>query len=549
MNIFYPVFLYIIFIILCVPTGKYLATVISGEKIFFDKIFDPVDNFIFKISSVKKESMSWKEYCLSLLCTNFFTFLTAFLAFRFQGILFKSPNFNTALSFNSAVSFITNTNLQDYSGEDAGLITTLVIISLMFVSAASGFAVAAAFIRGLMKENGLGNFFVDLTRIITRVLIPLSVIVSVILIFNNVPQTFKETKIIQTIEGNYQAVKLGPVAALESIKHIGTNGGGIFTANSSHPYENPNTATNTIEMLSMMLLPGSLVFAYGFLLKNKKQGIILFITMTFLFIISTTALILAEKSGNPLLAHAGLSQSMGNMEGKETRFGIIGSALFSSVTTSFTTGSVNNMHDSLTPMGGFVTLWNMMLNVIFGGKGMGLVTILIYAMLTVFISGLMVGRTPEFLGKKLEEKEIKIICFSLLIHPILVLIPTAVSLIFKSDAVTNPGFHGLSQILYQFTTSSANNGSGFEGLIDNTNYWNFITGITMFLGRYVLIILALWLSDSLRSKREVPETEFTFRTDNLTFAVVLLFIILVIGALTFLPVLALGPISEHLMIH
>lgn len=548
-NIYYPIILYIIFIILCIPTGKYLSMVISYQKNFFDKIFDPIDNLIFKITCVKKENMTWKEYCLSLLCTNFFIFLIAFSAFRFQNILFNAPSFNTALSFNSAVSFITNTNLQDYSGEDASLITTLIIISLMFVSAASGFAVAAAFIRGLMKESGLGNFFVDITRIITRVLIPLSIIVSVFLIFNNVPQTFKGTKIIQTIEGSYQAIKLGPVAALESIKHIGTNGGGIFSANSSHPYENPNMATNTIEMLSMMLLPGSLVLAYGFLLKNKKQGIILFITMSILFIISTIVLIWAEKSGNPILANIGLSQSMGNMEGKEVRFGIIGSSLFSSVTTSFTTGSVNNMHDSLTPIGGFITLWNMMLNVIFGGKGIGLISILIYAMLTVFISGLMVGRTPEFLGKKLEEKEIKIICFSMLIHPILVLIPTAVSLIFKSDAVTNPGFHGLSQILYQFTTSSANNGSGFEGLLDNTNYWNLLTGITMFLGRYTLIVLALWLVDSLRSKREVPETEFTFRTDNLTFAIILIFVILVIGALTFLPVLALGPVSEHLMIH
>lgn len=549
MDIYYPVLIFTIFVILCIPTGKYLSMVISFEKNIFDKIFDPVDNLIYKITNLKKDNMNWKDYSISIICTNFFAFVVIFLVFKFQGLFFNTSDFSTALSFNSAASFVTNTNLQDYSGEDASLVTTLLIIFMMFFSAATGFAAASAFVRGLLKEKGLGNFFMDITRIITRVLIPFSVIVSVLLIINNVPQTFTEIKVLKTIEGSFQVIKLGPVAALESIKHIGTNGGGIFSANSSHPFENPNNFTNALEMLSMMLLPGSMVFAYGFLLKNKKQGIILFITMSFLFIISTLIIIWTEKSGNPLLAEAGLSQSMGNMEGKEMRFGIVNSAFFSSVTTSFTTGSVNNMHDSLTPIGGLITMWNMMLNVIFGGKGIGLITVIIYAMLTVFISGLMVGRTPEFLGKKLEAKEIKIICFSMLIHPLLVLIPTAASLIFKNDAVTNPGFHGLSQVLYQFTTSSANNGSGFEGLLDNTDYWNSITGITMILGRYILIILALWLSDSLRTKKEVPETEFTFRTDNLTFAIVLLFIILIIGALTFLPVLALGPISEHLMIH
>ena len=548
MDIYYPIVTFIIFIILCIPGGKYLSTVISYEKNPFDRIFAPLDNLIYKVIGIEKEDMNWKEYSKAILFTNFFAFFITFLVFRFQGLFHGNAVFGSALSFNSAVSFVTNTNLQDYSGEDAGLITTLIIIFQMFFSAATGFAAASAFIRGLAKEKGLGNFFMDITRIITRVLLPIAVIVSVILIVNNVPQSFAGTKIIKTIEGNFQALKLGPVAALESIKHLGTNGGGIFSANSAHPFENPNNFTNIVEMLSMMFLPGSMVVAYGLLLKNKKQGIALFVTMSFLFIVSTAILIWAEKSGNSAVSHIGIPQVLGNMEGKEMRFGTVNSALFSSVTTSFTTGSVNNMHDSLTPIGGLITMWNMMLNVIFGGKGIGLMTILIYAMLTVFISGLMVGRTPEFLGKKLEAKEIKIICFAILIHPFLILIPTAFSLIFKSNAVTNPGFHGLSQVLYQFTTSSANNGSGFEGLLDNTVYWNMSTGIVMLVGRYLFIILALWLADSLRNKREVPETEFTFRTDNITFSVVLLFIILVIGALTFLPALALGPISEYLTV-
>ena len=548
MDILYPISMLIIFIILCIPGGKYLSMVISYEKNPFDRIFDPLDNLIYRITSIIKEDMNWKEYSKAILFSNFFAFLITFTVFRFQGLFQNNSAFDSALSFNSAVSFITNTNLQDYSGEDASLITTLIIIFQMFFSAATGFAAASAFMRGLAKEKGLGNFFMDITRIITRVLLPLAVITAVILVINNIPQSFAGTQIIKTIEGNFQAIKLGPVASLESIKHLGTNGGGIFSANSAHPFENPNNFTNTLEMLSMMLLPGSMVVAYGILLKNKKQGIALFVTMCFLFIISTAVLIWAEKSGNSAVAHVGIPQIMGNMEGKEMRFGSVNSALFSSVTTSFTTGSVNNMHDSLTPMGGFITMWNMMLNVIFGGKGIGLITVLIYAMLTVFISGLMVGRTPEFLGKKLEAKEIKIICFAILIHPFLILIPTAFSVILGSSSVTNPGFHGLSQILYQFTTSSANNGSGFEGLLDNTVYWNMSTGIVMLLGRYLFIILALWLSDSLRIKREVPETEFTFRTDNITFSIVLLFIILIIGALTFLPVLVLGPISEYLTV-
>ncbi len=548
MDILYPVFMLIIFIILCIPGGKYLAAVISYGKNPFDRIFDPLDNLIYKITGITKEDMNWKEYSKAILYTNFFAFFITFLIFRFQGLFHGNAAFDSALSFNSAVSFVTNTNLQDYSGEDAGLVTTLIIIFQMFFSAATGFAAASAFIRGLAKKEGFGNFFMDITRIITRVLLPLSVIVAVILIINNVPQSFAGTQIIKTIEGNFQAVKLGPVASLESIKHLGTNGGGIFSANSAHPFENPGNFTNILEMLSMMLIPGSMVVAYGILLKNKKQGTALFITMFFLFIVSAAVLITAEKSGNSAVSQVGIPQVMGNMEGKEMRFGPVNSALFSTVTTSFTTGSVNNMHDSLTPLGGLVAMWNMMLNVIFGGKGIGLVTVLVYAMLTVFISGLMVGRTPEFLGKKLEAKEIKIICFAILIHPFLILIPTAFSVIFGNSSVTNPGFHGLSQILYQFTTSSANNGSGFEGLLDNTVYWNISTGIVMLFGRYLFIILALWLSDSLRAKREVPETEFTFRTDNITFSVVLLFIILIIGALTFLPALALGPISEYLTV-
>ncbi len=540
---------------LVIPTGMYLSKVITGEKSFIDPCFDRIDGVIYKLTGIKKSEMSWKQYAVSLVATNLIMVLLVYILFRLQGVLVLNPDgnksLNPLLALNTAISFITNTNLQHYSGEwGMTYFTQMAAITfLMFTSAASGFSVAAAFIRGITgKSETVGNYFVDMVRVITRVLLPLSIIVTLMLVWQGVPQTLEGTKTITALQGGYQDIPLGPVASMESIKHIGTNGGGFFGANSAHPFENPTPLSNLIEIISMMLIPAALVYAFGIMLKNKKQAWVLFAAMSILFLISLPICYFSEAGGNPLLASAGLSQSMGNMEGKEIRFGIAQSSLFTTVTTAFTTGSVNNMHDSLTPLGGLVPLFQMMLNVVFGGKGVGFMNIIMYAILAVFLSGLMVGRTPEFLGKKIEGKEMKLIAIAILIHPFIILMPTAISLISRQglSAITNPGFHGLSQVLYEFTSSAANNGSGFEGLVDNTPFWNILTAIVMFAGRYLSIIILLNVAGSLASKRLIPAGIGTFRTDKAIFAFILVAVVLIVGALTFFPALALGPIAEQL---
>ncbi|QAA33301.1 potassium-transporting ATPase subunit KdpA [Clostridium manihotivorum] len=557
MDILQIVLTLILFILLVVPMGKYLYTVATGEKSFGDPIFDKVDNFIFKVGGINKEEMSWKKYAISLLVCNAIMAIIAYVILRIQWVGLLNPNhisgMEQSLSFNTAISFITNTNLQDYSGESSlsYFSQMIVIIFMMFTSAASGFGAALAFIRALTGEKKtVGNFFVDIVRIITRVFIPLSVIVAVILMWQGVPQTLSANITVHTIEGKLQDIALGPVAALEAIKHIGTNGGGFFGANSAHPFENPSAISNLIELLSMMLLPGALVYTFGLMVKNKRQGWTIFAAMALLFILVLPIAYTAEKAGNPGLISTGLSQSLGNMEGKEVRFGVAQSSLFTTVTTAFTTGSVNNMHDSLTPLGGMVALWNMMLNVVFGGKGVGLMSMLMYAILSVFLCGLMIGRTPEFLRKKIEGKEMKLIALAIIIHPLIILLPSAFSLVINSGlaGITNPGYHGLSQVLYQYASSAANNGSGFEGLIDNTAFWNTATGIVMLLGRYVSMILLLAVGGSLAEKQLLPENEAAFKTDNKMFIVILVAVVIIIGALTFLPALVLGPVSEHLTI-
>jgi K+-transporting ATPase ATPase A chain len=425
----------------------------------------------------------------------------------------------------------------------------LAITFLMFTSAATGFSAAAAFIRGIVgKTKTVGNFFVDLIRLTTRIFLPLAIVVALFLVWQGVPQTLSPNQTVTTIEGTMQDIPLGPVAALESIKHIGTNGGGFFGGNSAHPFENPTPLTNLFEILCMMLLPMSLVYAFGLMLKNKRQAWTIFAAMAILFLLVLPAIYLSESAGNPALANAGLSQSMGNMEGKEVRFGIAESSLFTDVTTAFTTGSVNNMHDSLTPMGGLIPLWNMMLNVVFGGKGVGFMNMLMYAILAVFLCGLMVGRTPEFLGKKIESREIKLIAIAILIHPFLILISSAIAFINANGlaGISNPGFHGLTQIIYQFTSSAANNGSAFEGVADNTVFWNTATGVVMFFGRYISIICLMGVAGSLAAKKAVPVSIGTFRTDNKLFTVILIAVVIIVGALTFFPVISLGPIAEHL---
>lgn len=546
----------ILFVLLVIPMGKYLYYVSTGEKAFGDKLFNKIDNFLYRICGIdREEEMTWKQYVISLIIVNGVMVLIGYIILRIQSIHFLNPNkiggMEESLSFNTIISFITNTNLQDYAGESglSHLSQMVVIIFMMFTSAATGLSAALAFIRGIIgKKKTMGNFFVDLIRIVTRVLLPLSIIVGIFLVSQGVPQTFSGTKTVTTIEGKMQDIAVGPVAALESIKHLGTNGGGFFGANSSHPFENPTPISNIIEMLSMMILPGALVYTFGLMVKNKKQGRAIFIAMAILFLIGLPICYFAEKAGNPALESIGLSQAMGNMEGKEVRFGIAQSSLFTSVTTAFTTGSVNNMHDSLTPLGGAVALVNMMLNAVFGGNGAGFMNMIMYAILTVFLCGLMVGRTPEFLSKKIEGREIKLIALAIIIHPFLILMFSAGALIFKQglEGISNGGFHGLSQVLYQFTTAAANNGSGFEGLADNTIFWNTAAGIVMFYGRYLSTVILLAVAGSLSYKRAIPESSGTFRTDNTMFTITLVFIVLIIGALTFLPVLSLGPIAEHL---
>ncbi|HBF0326639.1 TPA: potassium-transporting ATPase subunit KdpA [Clostridioides difficile] len=544
-----------IFMILVIPMGKYLYHIATNQKTFGDRLFDKVDNFIYKVCSIdKKKEMNWKQYALALLFTNAVMVFIGYIILRTQSMHIFNPSgiksMEQGLSFNTIISFMTNTNLQHYSGE-SGLSyfsQMTVIIYMMFTSAATGYAAAMAFVRGLVgKKKTLGNFYVDLIRITTRVLLPGALIIGLILVTQGVPQTFAGTETVTTIEGKLQDIARGPVAALESIKHLGTNGGGFFGSNSSHPFENPTIISNIVEILSMMILPGACVVAFGHMIKNKKQGWVVFGAMSIIFLIGLVVCFKAESAGNPILSQLGLNQSM---EGKEVRFGIAQSSLFTTVTTSFTTGTVNNMHDTLTPLGGLVPLLNMMLNVVFGGKGVGLMNMLMYAIIAVFLCGLMVGRTPEFLTKKIEGKEMKLIALLIILHPLLILMFSGLSVAIPAglEGISNPGFHGLSQVLYEFASSAANNGSGFEGLGDNTMFWNITTGIVMFFGRYVSIIVLLAISSLLASKKAVNESIGTLRTDNFTFTIVLVLVVLIVGALTFFPALALGPISEHLVL-
>ena len=554
------------FVILVIPMGRYMYHIATDQKTFADRVFDPVDRLIYKICGIKGGDMSWKEYALSLVTANAVMILVGYLILRIQGFLFLNPNgiggMEESLSFNTIISFMTNTNLQHYAGE-SGLsyaAQMCVIIFMMFTSAASGYAACMAFCRGLSGRK-LGNFFADMVRIITRVLLPLAFIVGLLLVSQGTPQTLAGNITVETIEGTYQDIAMGPVAALESIKHLGTNGGGFFGANSSTPFENPTVISNMIEMLSMMLLPGACVVTFGLMLHDRKkekktvrkplmgrQGAVIFGAMAILFVIGLTVCVGAERAGNPVIEAMGINQDMGSMEGKEMRFGVDQSALFTTVTTSFTTGTVNNMHDSLTPLGGMVPLLHMMLNCVFGGKGVGLMNMVTYVILAVFICGLMVGRTPEYLNKKIEGKEMKLIAIIILIHPLLVLgfSGLAVSMQDGLAGITNPGFHGLTQVLYEYASSAANNGSGFEGLADNSVFWNVTTGLAMFFGRYIALIAQLAIAGSLLKKKTVNETIGTLRTDNVTFMIILVFIVYIFAALTFFPALALGPIAEHL---
>lgn len=562
-----------IFVILVIPMGKYMYHIAANQKTFADKIFDPVDRLIYRVCGIRGEEMGWKKYALSLLMANGVMVLTGYIILRLQGLLFLNPNgiggMGADLSFNTIISFMTNTNLQHYSGESGLSYASqmCVIIFMMFTSAASGYAACMAFCRG-MAGRKLGNFYVDMVRTTTRILVPLAFLIGLFLVSQGVPQTLEGNVTVGTIEGTWQDIARGPVAALESIKHLGTNGGGFFGANSSTPFENPTVLSDIAELISMMILPGACVVTFGLMLHDRKkerlqdtvkpvktkkplmgrEGAVIFGTMAILFVIGLFLCFGAEKAGNPAVADLGINQEMGNMEGKEVRFGVGQSALFTTVTTSFTTGTVNNMHDSLTPLGGMVPMLHMMLNCVFGGKGVGLMNMVMYVILAVFICGLMVGRTPEYLNKKIEGKEMKLVAIVLLIHPLLILgfSGLAVSVQAGLSGITNPGFHGLSQVLYEYASSAANNGSGFEGLADNSVFWNVTTGLAMFFGRYIAIVAQLAIAGSMLMKRRVNESVGTLRTDNVTFMIILVFIVYIFAALTFFPALALGPVAEHL---
>ena len=582
----------IIFMIIVIPIGNYLYHIASGQRTFADPVFDRVDGGIFKVCGIHPDKgMNWKQYALALLLTNAVMVFVGYLVLRIQFLPIFNPNgigaMEETLSFNTIISFMTNTNLQHYSGESglSYLSQMLVITYMMFVSAATGYAACIAFVRGLAgkSKDNVGNFYADLVKVTTRVLIPLSIIGGMLLIWQGVPQNFDPNVTVTTIEGTQQDIAMGPVAALEIIKHIGTNGGGFLGANSSTPIENPTIISDLVELYSMMILPGACVIMFGKMVKDRRrktasssehsattqdlvktselvskpsftaklygsEGRTIFFAMGIIFLIGLSVCYWSESQGNPALAKLGLDQSMGSMEGKEVRFGIAQSAMFTTTTTSFTTGTVNNMHDTLTPLGGMIPLLHMMLNVVFGGKGVGLMNMIMYAILGVFIFGLMIGRTPEYLGKKIEGREMKLTALCIIIHPFLILFFSALAVSTSGglEGITNPGFHGLSQVLYEYASSAANNGSGFEGLADNSYFWNITAGLAMFFGRYLSIVIQLAIAGSLMKKNFVNESAGTLRTDTVSFSVILVFVVYIFAALTFFPALALGPVAEHL---
>ena len=582
----------IIFMIIVIPIGNYLYHIASGQRTFADPVFDRVDGGIFKVCGIHPDKgMNWKQYALALLLTNAVMVFVGYLVLRIQFLPIFNPNgigaMEETLSFNTIISFMTNTNLQHYSGESglSYLSQMLVITYMMFVSAATGYAACIAFVRGLAgkSKDNVGNFYADLVKVTTRVLIPLSIIGGMLLIWQGVPQNFDPNVTVTTIEGTQQDIAMGPVAALEIIKHIGTTGGGFLGANSSTPIENPTIISDLVELYSMMILPGACVIMFGKMVKDRRrktasssehsattqdlvktselvskpsftaklygsEGRTILFAMGIIFLIGLSVCYWSESQGNPALAKLGLDQSMGSMEGKEVRFGIAQSAMFTTTTTSFTTGTVNNMHDTLTPLGGMIPLLHMMLNVVFGGKGVGLMNMIMYAILGVFIFGLMIGRTPEYLGKKIEGREMKLTALCIIIHPFLILAFSALAVSTEGGlaGITNPGFHGLSQVLYEYASSAANNGSGFEGLADNSYFWNITAGLAMFFGRYLSIVIQLAIAGSLMRKQFVNDSIGTLRTDSATFTIGLVCVVYIFAALTFFPALALGPIAEHL---
>ncbi len=558
---------FILAIALAIPIGKYIAKVYSGDKTVLDPLFNPIEQFIFKISGINdKEEMNWKQHLKALLSVNMVWFVLGFFILLFQGNLPLNPDGNSSmtadLAFNTAISFVVNCNLQHYSGE-TGLtyLSQLFLMFLQFVSAGVGMA-AAAIVFNAMKERTtehLGNFYNYFIKSCTRILLPLSAIVAVILLFSGTPMTFEGKDKIITVQGDTIEISRGPAAAFIGIKHIGTNGGGFFGANSAHPFENTTYFTNAVELVAQLIIPFAMIFALGFYLKKRKLSYVVFGVMTIGFLLLLIPTITSELNGNPAIAKMGISQATGAMEGKEVRFGPAISGFWSIATTVISTGSVNSMHDSSMPISGSMQLLAMMVNAFYGGCGVGWLNFYIFIILAVFISGLMVGRTPEFLGKKIEAREVKIAAFIAILHPLLILSGTALAAYFAANDtpmgywfngnattwLNNPANHGFSEMLYEFTSSSANNGSGFEGLSDNNPFWNISTGIVLLLGRFIPIIGPLAIAGLLANKKYIPESAGTLKTDTTIFGIMVFAVIAIIAALSFFPALALGPLAEY----
>jgi K+-transporting ATPase ATPase A chain len=544
--------------------GRYMARVFTGAKTWLDPLFLPVERLVLRLSGVDpKEEQDWKAYSVSLIISNVFMWLATFAVVTLQGVLFLNPDgigaMEPTLAFNTISSFVTNTNLQHYSGETglAYLSQMIAITFLQFVTAATGMAALVAIIRALggNRLTKLGNFYVDLTRAGVRVLLPLAIFVATILIWQGTPMTFQGAAKATTVEAKEQAIARGPVAGVVAIKQLGTNGGGFFGPNSAHPYENPTPLSNLAETWSITIIPMAMVWTLGEMHRRRKLALVIFVTMLALYIPLVTFAVSQEFGGNPAIAAMGVDQSTGSMEGKEVRFGAGLSALWASTTTVTSNGSVNSMHDSMTALGGLVPMIGMWLNNIFGGVGVGFINMLIFIIVTVFVSGMMIGRTPEFLGKKVEAKEMKLASVALLTHPLLILTGTAIACYvwaITTDPGTalawlkNPGSHGFSEMLYEFSSAAANNGSGFEGLGDNTPFWNIATGLVMLFGRYIPIIAPLALAASLAAKPASPETAGSLRADSATFGMTLWSVVVILGLLMFMPLAVLGPIAEYL---
>lgn len=545
-----------------IPLGFYIAKVYNKERTFLDFIIQPIENLVYRIINIDASAeMRWTQYTFALLSFNLIGALAVYLFLRVQKFLPLNPSgfpgVNPDLSFNTAISFMTNTNWQAYGGESTlGYLAQMMGLMVQnFLSTATGLAVAMGLIRGFSRgESGtIGNFWFDVTRATLWILLPLSIIFSLFLISQGVPQNLNSYAEITTLEGARQIIAQGPVASQEAIKMVGTNGGGIFNSNSAHPYENPTALSNFFQMFSILLIPTAICIAFGKMMRDKRHGFVLLAAMLVLFIAGFIAVGYFEKNGNSMINSDLGSRQLCNMEGKEVRFGMTASSLFGVITTSASCGAVNSMHDSYTPLGGMVLLVNMALGeVIFGGVGAGFYGILIFAILTVFIAGLMVGRTPEYLGKKIESFEVKMVMIGILSAPAIILIFTAIGVLVSAGkaGITNPGPHGLTQVLYAFTSPANNNGSAFAGISCNNLFYNILTGLAMLLGRFLVIIPALAIAGALARKKIIPISKGTFPTTGYVFVLLLVSVILIVGALTFFPALCLGPIVEHLqMIH